>query len=358
VLKGCALYRKKLTTNSTRSRHDTFHSKQMAPAPGCRGPRGPPRARPRCAYARCLLACAAMMMLLGAKPARSSMSNSAGSEPSSWSSSSASPPRAHRLLLGFVRREGPPPPNGAHINKLGGLPSWPYPPPPLELQTPGCPACDRRMLFVLSVVQPPAPGCQREDCLHVFACHNVACARSTTAVRVFRSQRPLPLPADAASRETPTPGCMPPLVLRERAIDFEEFPDEDGFLEGEEHIEQLMQQYQREGACEPEDPGAGASHTADDDDTKVKDTSVDKVQLAFSRRIAAAPAQAVRYYPRNDGDQGSPMDCGEQESAGEPLWVGERGRMAGSAPPCARCKSKRRLEMQVVPQILNLGFRV
>lgn len=345
-----------ISTNTTRCRHvclifDHLHVHVMFTRAGC------PRTRPRRAHARCLIARAAMMLLLGAQPARSSMSDSAGSEPSSWSSSSASPQRAHRLLLGFVRREGPPPPNGAHVDKLGGLPSWPYPPPPLELQAPGCPACDRRMLFVLSVVQPPAPGGQREDCLHVFACHNFACARSTTAVRVFRSQRPLP--ADASSRETPTPGCMPPLVLRERALDFEEFPDEDGFLEGEEHIEQLMQQYQREGVCEPEDPGAGAgaSPAADDDDTKVKDTSVDKVQLAFSRRIAAAPAQAVRYYPRSDGDQGNPMHCGE-ETAGGPLWVGERGRMAGSAPPCARCKSKRRLEMQVVPQILNLGFRV
>jgi hypothetical protein len=302
---------------------------------------------------RGLLMGAIAALVMGARPARG-MASDACSELSS-SASSVHPAQVPALLLGFVRREGSPPPARAHVDKLGGLPSWPHPPPPQELQAPGCPACDQRMPFVLSVVQPPAPGREREDCLHVFACRDAGCARSTNAVRVFRSQRPLPLAADPACLQAPTPGCMPPLVLRERALDFEEFPDEDGFLEGEDHIEQLMQQYQQgQGSHDSDAPGAaGAGASPDEDDTKVEDTSVDKVQIAFSRRIAAAPAQAVRYYPRLDGDQDSPMDCEEQESPVEPLWVAERGRMAGSAPPCARCNGKRRLELQVMPQILN-----
>ena len=58
------------------------------------------------------------------------------------SSSSFEPARASRLLLGFLHEEGPVP-TGIHVNKIGGLPSWPFPPPPLELQTPGCPKCDK-----------------------------------------------------------------------------------------------------------------------------------------------------------------------------------------------------------------------
>ncbi len=280
-------------------------------------------AHARCVVGRGLLMGAIAALVMGARPARGIVSE--GCSELSSSSSSVHPAQAPALLLGFVRREGSPPPAEVHVDKLGGLPSWPHPPPPQELQAPGCPACDQRMPFVLSVVQPPTPGREREDCLHVFACCDAGCARATNAVRVFRSQRPLPLPAEKA--------C----------------------LQGEDHIEQLMQQYQQgQGPHDPEAPGAaGAGASLDEDDTKVEDTSVDKVQIAFSRRIAAAPAQAVRYYPRLDGDKDSPMDCEHQESPGEPLWVGERGRMVGSAPPCAKCNGKRRLELQVMPQILN-----
>ena len=272
------------------------------------------------------------------------------------SSSAFEPERHAGLVLGFVRR-GANADEGvarvAHVDKLGGLPAWPYPPPPQELQAPGCPACSQRMPFVLSVVQPLQPEVERQDCLHVFACARSGCASATNAVRIFRSQRPLPPPADDAHQAT-LPGCLPTLILREKALHFEEFPDEDGFLEEEEHIQQLLQNYEKESKQEPDTPDAEEAGTGGvDEDMNVEDTNVDKVQVAFSRRIASAPAQVVRYYPRSSDNQASPMDTDDKQNERDALWVCSRGRMSASIPPCAICKGKRRLEMQVMPQVLN-----
>jgi len=279
------------------------------------------------------------------------------------SSSSFEPPRHAALRLGFLRQSAD---TGAvdalgriHVDKIGGLPSWPYPPPQQAMQAPGCPACDKRMPFVLSVVPPLGLAAERQDCLHVFVCHDSACARATNAVRVFRSQRPLP----AADQDAMVPpGCMPSLILREKALDFEDYSDDDGLLEGEEHIEQLIQNYKKE--CK-EDLGqneAGGEDGGDAGDDNVPDTKADKIHLAFTRRIAAAPSQVVRYYSSGPDTVGpmeteefkvGPMDNMKTDALSEPLWVCERGRMAGQVPPCAECSGKRRLEMQVMPQILN-----
>ena len=266
------------------------------------------------------------------------------------SSSSFEAARHAGLRLGFVRpRAAGAAAAGAHADKIGGLPSWPYPYPPGDVQVPECPSCSQDMPFVVSVVQPSAPSAEREDCLHVFACKAGGCARSTNSVRVFRSQRPLPVACP--SPDQPTLGCAPSLVLRERAVDFEDWPDEDDPVEGDEHVEELMSSYQvAEGKGQDDDSGSVGGA---DDDIHVEDTHVDKLQLAFLRRIAAAPAQVVRYYSNVHHEGADPMDTGEKNMVGEPLWVCERGRMAGQVPPCARCNGMRRLEMQVMPQILN-----
>ena len=266
---------------------------------------------------------------------------------SSSSSSSFQAARHPGLRLGFVRSSGAAGEllGRAHVDKLGGLPSWPYPYPPECMQTPECLSCGEGMPFVLSVVQPSVPMAEREDCLHVFACRGSACARSNLAARVFRSQRPLPV-SDSCPGQPPL--CRAPtLVLREKALDFEDFSDEDGLLAGDEHIDQLLTSYQAENK-DGSDGDAGC-----DDDVNVEDTKFDQIQIAFSSRIAAAPAQVVRYYSNVDHQGAGPMDTGDAVTVRDPLWVGGRGRMAGQPPPCEKCAGKRRLEMQVMPQILN-----
>ena len=169
------------------------------------------------------------------------------------SSSSFEAARRPSLRLGFVDDSVDPAAlRAVHADKVGGRPRWPRAPPP-ELHAPPCPACGGAMPFILSVAPPPRASGGRQDCLHVFACAESACAYATNTARVFRSQRRLPEStgpdtacADPAP-EAPPPGAagggMPALVLRERGLDFEEFPDEDGFLDDEDRIAELIRNY-------------------------------------------------------------------------------------------------------------------
>ena len=118
-------------------------------------------------------------------------------------------------------------------------------------------------------------------------------------------------------------------------------------VECEEHIDELLTSYQAGN----HDVGEGTSDC--DDDINVEDTKVDQIQVAFSRRIAAAPAQVVRYYTNVHHKRSDRMDTEDTAEVKDPLWVGARGRMAGKPPPCEKCNGQRRLEMQVMPQILN-----
>ncbi|KAJ1476938.1 hypothetical protein T484DRAFT_1907087, partial [Baffinella frigidus] len=78
-----------------------------------------------------------------------------------------------------------------HASKLGGLPLWNAPPPPIGNGVMPCPECSKPMPFFMTVAAPLAdPDCDRA--FYIFACPEARCSLSTRSCRALPPQAPPP----------------------------------------------------------------------------------------------------------------------------------------------------------------------